>query len=111
MIENNTSDSARQTGAAAKAMADRLVEAGLPRDDVKLVQTSPGITNLVARFRGRGAGKPILLIATTRPELLTRHPDFAASLPNAERLSLQPLSTDDTATLITSLIGAVVLTW
>ncbi|HET6744724.1 MAG TPA: adenylate/guanylate cyclase domain-containing protein, partial [Candidatus Limnocylindria bacterium] len=57
---------------------------------------------------GESVGRPILLVATTRPELLTRHPDFAASLPNAERLSLQPLSTDDTATLITSLIGAVV---
>ncbi len=63
LIEINTSDSARQSHLAAKAMADRLVEAGFPRDDVKLIETSPGITNLVARYRGRGAAKPILLMA------------------------------------------------
>ncbi|MGH2455989.1 MAG: ATP-binding protein [Candidatus Limnocylindria bacterium] len=51
---------------------------------------------------------PILLLGTARPELLAKHPDFAASVPNARRISLQPLSTDDTATLVTSLIGAVV---
>ncbi len=63
LIEINTSDSARQTGLAAKAMADRLVEAGFPREDIKLIETTPGITNLVARYRGRGVGKPILLMA------------------------------------------------
>ena len=64
LIEINTSDSARHTDVAAKAMAARLTEAGLPPDDVRLIETAPGITNLVARYRGRrGTAKPILLMA------------------------------------------------
>jgi acetylornithine deacetylase/succinyl-diaminopimelate desuccinylase-like protein len=65
LIEINTSDSARQTRLAAQAMADRLVAAGIPRKDVQVIETSPGIANLVARYRGRaGAGaKPIMLMA------------------------------------------------
>jgi acetylornithine deacetylase/succinyl-diaminopimelate desuccinylase-like protein len=64
LVEINTSDSARQTRLAAQAMADRLVEAGLPREDIRVIETSPGISNLVARYRGRpGGAKPILLMA------------------------------------------------
>ena len=51
---------------------------------------------------------PLLVLATTRPELLVAHPDFAADLPNAHRLELAPLTTDETASLVTSLLGAVV---
>jgi len=64
LVEINTSDSARHTDLAAKAMATRLVDAGLPAADVRLIETSPGITNLVARYRSRsGSAKPILLMA------------------------------------------------
>ena len=64
LIEINTSDSARQTRRAAQVMADRLIAGGLPREDVQVIETSPGIANLVARYRGRGTGaKPILLMA------------------------------------------------
>ena len=64
LIEINTSDSARHTDVAAKAMAARLTEAGLAPDDVRLIETAPGITNLVARYRSRGgSAKPILLMA------------------------------------------------
>ena len=64
LVEINTSDSARHTDLAAKAMATRLVDAGVPQTDVQLIETAPGITNLVARYRGRGGGpKPILLMA------------------------------------------------
>ncbi len=64
LIEINTSDSARHTDLAAKAMAERLTSAGLPADDVRLIETAPGITNLVARYRGKGgSAKPILLMA------------------------------------------------
>ena len=51
---------------------------------------------------------PLFLLGTTRPDLLARHPDFAAGLPNAHRLELTPLTTDETASLVTSLLGAVV---
>ncbi|MFL5448389.1 MAG: M20/M25/M40 family metallo-hydrolase [Gemmatimonadales bacterium] len=64
LVEINTSDSARHTDVAAKAMAERLTSAGLPADDVRLIETEPGITNLVARYRGKGgSAKPILLMA------------------------------------------------
>jgi acetylornithine deacetylase/succinyl-diaminopimelate desuccinylase-like protein len=64
LIEINTSDSARQTRQAAEAMARRLVAAGLPASDVRVIETTPGYANLVARCRGRATGKkPILLMA------------------------------------------------
>jgi len=64
LVEINTSDSARHTDVAARAMAQRLQAAGIPPADLKIVETTPGIFNLVARYRGRNAGaKPILLMA------------------------------------------------
>jgi acetylornithine deacetylase/succinyl-diaminopimelate desuccinylase-like protein len=64
LVEINTSDSARHTGQAAEAMAGRLVAAGLPADDVQVLELAPGIHTLVARYRGRStARKPILLMA------------------------------------------------
>jgi acetylornithine deacetylase/succinyl-diaminopimelate desuccinylase-like protein len=64
LVEINTSDSARQTDLAAKAMAERLAAAGIPRSDISIIETTPGIFNLVARYRGRAAGaRPILLMA------------------------------------------------
>ena len=64
LIEINTSDSARQTRQAAEAMAKRLLDAGLPAADVRVIETTPGYFNLVARYRGRAGGpRPILLMA------------------------------------------------
>ena len=64
LIEINTSDSAGLSGVAARAMADRLAAAGFPPADVRVLGFDPRYQNLVARYRGRGAGKkPILLMA------------------------------------------------
>jgi acetylornithine deacetylase/succinyl-diaminopimelate desuccinylase-like protein len=64
LIEINTSDSAQQTDRAAQVMADRLIAVGFPRENIRVIETSPGVSNLVARYRGRGGGgKPILLMA------------------------------------------------
>lgn len=64
LIEINTSDSAGHTDQAARAMAARLVDAGLPASDVQVLGYSPRYQSLVARYRGKpGAGKPILLMA------------------------------------------------
>lgn len=64
LIEINTSDSAGHTGLAARAMADRLVAAGLPAADVRVMGYEPRYQSLVARYRGRDAAKkPILLMA------------------------------------------------
>lgn len=65
-MEINTTDSAGDNTAAAKAMAKRLLDAGYPASDVKVVipPGRPTKGNLVARLRGPAGGKlkPILLI-------------------------------------------------
>ena len=51
------------TTPAARALAKRLLDAGFPAEDVKLVGPETRHQNLVARFRGRGQGRPILILA------------------------------------------------
>ena len=64
LIEINTSDSAGHTPEAAKALADRLLNAGFPAADVRVLGYNPRYQSLVARYRGRSAGKkPVLLMA------------------------------------------------
>jgi len=63
LIEINTTDSVGDCAAAAKAMAERLKAAGFPDEDVKVLGPNPRKGNLVARLRGTGARKPILLLA------------------------------------------------
>jgi acetylornithine deacetylase/succinyl-diaminopimelate desuccinylase-like protein len=63
LIEINTTDSVGDTTAAAKAVAERLKAAGFPDEDVKVLGPNPRKGNLVARLRGMGARKPILLLA------------------------------------------------
>jgi acetylornithine deacetylase/succinyl-diaminopimelate desuccinylase-like protein len=66
LIEINTTDSSGDNTAAARAMAKRLLDAGFPESDVKLLIPAdrPNKGNLVARLRGQAnsALKPILLI-------------------------------------------------
>ena len=49
--------------AAARAMAKRLVDAGFDEKDLEIIEPAPRKGNLVARFRGTGELKPILLLA------------------------------------------------
>jgi acetylornithine deacetylase/succinyl-diaminopimelate desuccinylase-like protein len=63
LIEINTTDSVGDTVRAAEAMAARLKAAGLPAEDVRIISTTPRKGNVVARLRGTGARKPILLLA------------------------------------------------
>src|SRR4051812_32715559 len=63
LVEINTTASVGDTYAAAKAMAARLVAAGFPRADVQAFQSGPRRGNLVARLRGTGKRKPLLLVA------------------------------------------------
>jgi acetylornithine deacetylase/succinyl-diaminopimelate desuccinylase-like protein len=62
LIEINTTDSVGSTTVAADAMARRLREAGFPQDVVVVLGPNERKGNMVARFRGTGAHKPILLI-------------------------------------------------
>jgi acetylornithine deacetylase/succinyl-diaminopimelate desuccinylase-like protein len=63
LVEINTSDSAGRTREAADAMARRLVAAGFPAADMQVIGHAPRYQALVARYRGTGARKPILLMA------------------------------------------------
>jgi acetylornithine deacetylase/succinyl-diaminopimelate desuccinylase-like protein len=48
---------------AAEAMAKRLLDAGFPAADVRVLGPAPKNHNLVARYRGTGAKRPLLLLA------------------------------------------------
>lgn len=63
LIEINTVTATGDTAKAAEAMAARLRAAGFTDSDVQVFSPAPRKGNLVARLRGSGARKPILLLA------------------------------------------------
>jgi acetylornithine deacetylase/succinyl-diaminopimelate desuccinylase-like protein len=63
LVEINTTDSVGNVTTAAEAMAARLKAAGFPDADVQIVGPDPRKRNLVARYRGTGARRPLLLLA------------------------------------------------
>ena len=74
LIGINTTHDHGSTTPAAQAMARRLVAAGFPDSDVQLVgPTDSRNRNLVARLRGTGRRRPILLLA---------HLDVVEALPS-----------------------------
>jgi acetylornithine deacetylase/succinyl-diaminopimelate desuccinylase-like protein len=62
LVEINTTESVGSVTAASQAMAARLRSAGFSSADVQILGPNDRKKNLVARLRGTGAGKPILLI-------------------------------------------------
>jgi acetylornithine deacetylase/succinyl-diaminopimelate desuccinylase-like protein len=62
LIEINTTDSVGSTTVAAKAMAQRLLDAGFAKEDVLVLGPNDRKGNLVARIHGTGSAKPILFI-------------------------------------------------
>ena len=66
-IEIQSGYSTGSTTPVAEAAAARLKEAGFPDSDIFLGGASPKKFNLVARYHGTGAQKPLLLLA---------HPDI-----------------------------------
>jgi acetylornithine deacetylase/succinyl-diaminopimelate desuccinylase-like protein len=63
LIEINTTNSTGNNTTAAEAMAARLKAAGFSAADVQVLGPDSRKGNLVARWRGRGEGKPLLLLA------------------------------------------------
>jgi acetylornithine deacetylase/succinyl-diaminopimelate desuccinylase-like protein len=63
LIEINTVTATGDTLRAAEAIAARLRAAGFDPADVQVLSPGPRKGNLVARLRGTGARKPILLVA------------------------------------------------
>jgi acetylornithine deacetylase/succinyl-diaminopimelate desuccinylase-like protein len=62
LIEIDTTH-AKGSTAAAEAMASRLLAAGFPAEDVRVLGPRPEKGNLVARLRGQGRAEPILFVA------------------------------------------------
>src|SRR5713226_9606930 len=63
LVEINTVTQTGDTARAADVMAARLIAAGFDSADVQVFKPAPRKGNLVARLRGTGARKPILLLA------------------------------------------------
>jgi acetylornithine deacetylase/succinyl-diaminopimelate desuccinylase-like protein len=63
LVNSNTSFTTGRTTPAAEAMAKRLLDAGFPREDVFVGGAAPHKANLVARYRGTGTARPLLLLA------------------------------------------------
>jgi len=63
LIEINTVTATGDTLKAAEVMAARLRAGGFAEADVRVLSPAPRKGNLVARLRGTGARKPILLLA------------------------------------------------
>jgi acetylornithine deacetylase/succinyl-diaminopimelate desuccinylase-like protein len=63
LVSSNTSYDTGKTTPAAEAMAKRLLDAGFAREDVMVGGAAPHKANLVARYRGTGGAKPLLLLA------------------------------------------------
>ncbi|MGZ5067653.1 MAG: M20/M25/M40 family metallo-hydrolase [Usitatibacter sp.] len=63
LIEINTVHPDGDNTAAARAMARRLLDAGFDARDVQVYEPAPRKGNLVARYRGTGELRPLLLLA------------------------------------------------
>ena len=68
-----------------------------------------GLLDFVDYLVDWAGGVPLLVVGLTRPELLERRPGWGGGKPNALTLSPAPLSDQDTARLIGSLLGRPVL--
>jgi len=64
----------------------------------------PNLIEIVDRLLESLADTPIVLICIGRPELLERYPSLGAGQPNASTIVLEPLSEDETRTLIGRLL-------
>ena len=63
LVEINTVTATGDTAKAAEAMAARLRAGGLSGDEVQVFSPAPRKGNVVARLKGTGAGKPMMLLA------------------------------------------------
>jgi len=64
MVEINTTESVGDNTRVAEAMAEKLLAAGFPPEDIQVLSPAPANGNLVARYRGSDRGlKPLLLLA------------------------------------------------
>jgi acetylornithine deacetylase/succinyl-diaminopimelate desuccinylase-like protein len=63
LIEINTTHSVGSVTKAAQAMRQRLLDAGFPSADLELAVPTETKQNLIARFRGSGKERPIVILS------------------------------------------------
>jgi class 3 adenylate cyclase/tetratricopeptide (TPR) repeat protein len=69
----------------------------------------PALLAFLEHLADWAEGVPLLVLCTARPELHERHPTWAAGLRNATTINLAPLSDEETARLVATLLQRAVL--
>ena len=69
----------------------------------------PALLAFLEHLADWSQGVPLVLVCTARPELQEQHPTWAAGLRNANTINLAPLTDEETARLIGSLMHRAVL--
>jgi class 3 adenylate cyclase len=69
----------------------------------------PALLSFLEHLVDWAEGVPLLVLCTARLELYERHPSWATGLRNATTINLAPLTTEETARLIGSLLDRAVL--
>jgi class 3 adenylate cyclase/tetratricopeptide (TPR) repeat protein len=64
----------------------------------------PSMLDFIEHLADRAIGVPMLIVATTRPELFERRPGYASGLRNATTITLDPLSDDETTRLLSGML-------
>jgi class 3 adenylate cyclase/tetratricopeptide (TPR) repeat protein len=101
-------------GEGATAAWRRFLEAIAERGPTVLVfedlhWADDGLLDFVDDLVDWSTGVPLLVVCTSRPELLTRRPGWGGGKTNAVTISLTPLSTEETARLIGNVLHTPVL--
>ena len=73
LVAIDTTDTSGSVTVAAEAVARRLRSAGWPEEDIEVAGPDPRKHNLVARLRGTGARRPLLLLAHL--DVVDAHPE------------------------------------
>jgi class 3 adenylate cyclase/tetratricopeptide (TPR) repeat protein len=68
-----------------------------------------GLLDFVDHLAEWAAGVPLLIVGTARPELLDRRPDWGGGKRNAAMISIAPLSQQETAQLLGTLLDQILL--
>lgn len=71
-------------------------------DDVQWAE--PPMIEILEQLAERATDAPVLLVCVARPEFLEQHREWGAGKANSSTISLDPLSPDETSTLISQLL-------
>ena len=69
----------------------------------------PALLEFLEHLADRADAVPLMIVGTARPELFERHPTYAQGLRNTTSINLAPLSSEETARLVSALLETAVL--